>query len=292
MSILVDKNTKVLVQGITGRDGSFHALSMQEYGTNVVGGVTPGKGGQKVGDLPVYNSVKEALTAGPVNCSIIYVPAKFSSAAIKEAADNRIPLIVCITEGVPVNEMLDNYAYVKDRGVRLIGPNCPGLISPGKAKVGIMPARIHLPGNIGVISRSGTLTYEIVYNLTNNQMGQSTCVGIGGDAVVGTGYIDLLAMFEKDPDTRAIVLIGEIGGEEEERAADYIRAHVTKPVVSFISGRSAPADKKMGHAGAIISQGRGTARAKIEALNKANIPVADCPSQIPVLLRERSGIRK
>lgn len=289
MSILIDKQTKVLVQGITGRDGSFHALSMIEYGTNVVGGVTPGKGGQKVGELPVFNSVKEARAEKDINCSIIYVPARFAAAAIREAADNLIPLIICITEGVPVNEMLETYYYVQDKGVRLIGPNCPGLISPGKSKVGIMPARIHLPGDIGVISRSGTLTYELVYNLTVNKMGQSTCVGIGGDAVVGTGYIDLLAMFEKDPETKGIVLIGEIGGEEEEKAAEYIRAHVTKPVVSFISGRSAPADKKMGHAGAIISQGRGTAKAKIEALNKANIPVADCPSQIPKLLKEKLG---
>jgi succinyl-CoA synthetase alpha subunit len=289
MSILIDKNTKVLVQGITGRDGSFHAASMLEYGTNVVGGVTPGKGGQKVGELPVFNSVKEARAEKDVNCSIIYVPAKFASAAIKEAADNRIPLIVCITEGVPINEMLENYYYVKDRGVRLIGPNCPGLISPGKCKVGIMPGRIHLPGHIGVISRSGTLTYELVYNLTTSQMGQSTCVGVGGDAVVGTGYIDLLTMFEKDPETKAIVLIGEIGGEEEERAAEYIQSNVKKPVVSFISGRSAPADKKMGHAGAIISQGRGTAKAKIEALNKAGVPVAEIPSQIPVLLKEKLG---
>jgi succinyl-CoA synthetase alpha subunit len=290
MSILIDKNTKVLVQGITGRDGSFHAASMLEYGTNVVGGVTPGKGGQKVGELPVFNSIKEAMAEKEVNCSIIYVPPKFATAAIREAADNRIPLIVCITEGVPINEMLENYYYIQDKGVRLIGPNCPGLISPGKSKVGIMPARIHLPGNIGVISRSGTLTYEFVYNLTMNKMGQSTCVGIGGDAVVGTGYIDLLAMFEKDPETHAIVLIGEIGGEEEEMAAEYIHAHVKKPVVSFISGRTAPADRKMGHAGAIISQGRGTAKAKIEALNKAGIPVADCPSQIPKLLKNKLGM--
>ncbi|MEI6438465.1 MAG: succinate--CoA ligase subunit alpha [Candidatus Omnitrophota bacterium] len=289
MSILIDKSTKVLVQGITGRDGSFHAASMLEYGTDVVAGVTPGKGGQKVGALSVYNTVKEALAEKEVNCSIIYVPARFATAAIKEAADNKIPLIVCITEGVPINEMLETYYYVKDKGVRLIGPNCPGLISPGKSKVGIMPGRIHLPGNIGVISRSGTLTYELVYNLTVNKMGQSTCVGIGGDAVVGTGYIDLLEMYQKDPETKAIVLIGEIGGEEEEKAADYIKAHVTKPVVSFISGRSAPADKKMGHAGAIISQGRGTAKAKIEALNAANIPVAECPSQIPQLLKEKLG---
>ncbi len=290
MSILINENTKVLVQGITGRDGSFHAASMLDYGTKVVGGVTPGKGGQKVGDLPVFNSVKDALSEKEMNCSIIYVPARFASAAIKEAADNKIPLIVCITEGVPINEMLYNYYYVKDKGVRLIGPNCPGLISPGKSKAGIMPAKIHLPGNIGVISRSGTLTYEFVYNLTINKMGQSTCVGIGGDAVVGTGYIELLEMFEKDPDTNAIVLIGEIGGEEEEKAAEYIKANVKKPVVSFISGRSAPADKKMGHAGAIISQGRGTASAKIEALNKAGIPVADCPSQIPKLITEKSGV--
>lgn len=287
MSILIDQNTKVLVQGITGRDGSFHAHAMLEYGTKVVGGVTPGKGGEKVGLLPVYNSIKEALRQTPVDCSVIYVPAKFASAAIKEAADNKIALIVCITEGIPVNEMLENYYYVKDRGLRLIGPNCPGLISPGKSKAGIMPGRIHLPGNIGVISRSGTLTYEFVYNLTVNKLGQSTCVGIGGDAIVGTSYIELLELFEKDPQTHAIVLIGEIGGEEEEKAASYIQSHVKKPVVAFISGRSAPADKRMGHAGAIISQGRGTAEAKLEALHKANIPVADIPSQVTSLIKER-----
>ncbi len=290
MSILIDQNTKVLVQGITGRDGSFHTASMLEYGTNIVCGVTPGKGGQKVGEVPVYNSIKDARAEQDVNCSIIYVPAKFASAAIKEAADNKIPLIICITEGVPINEMLENYYYVQDKGVRLIGPNCPGLISPGKCKVGIMPGRIHRPGNIGVISRSGTLTYEFVYNLTMNQMGQSTCVGVGGDSVVGTGYTDLLAMFEKDPGTDAIVLIGEIGGEEEEKAAEYIQGNVKKPVVSFISGRSAPADKKMGHAGAIVSQGRGTAKAKVDALNKVGIPVADCPSQISRLLKDRLGV--
>jgi succinyl-CoA synthetase alpha subunit len=285
MSILVDENTKVLVQGITGRDGSFHALSMLNYGTKVVGGVTPGKGGQKVGVLPVFNTVKEALRETKANCSVIYVPAPFATAAIREAADGGIALILCITEGVPVLEMIENYYYVKDKGVRLIGANCPGVMSPGKSKVGIMPAHIHTPGTIGVVSRSGTLTYEVVYNLTKQKMGQSTCIGIGGDAVAGTGFVDLLTLFEKDPGTDAIALIGEIGGEEEEIAAEHIRAHIKKPVVAFISGRSAPPGKRMGHAGAIISGGKGTAEAKIAAFKSAGVQVADRPDEIPKLLQ-------
>lgn len=286
MSILINENTKVLVQGITGRDGSFHARSMVEYGTRVVGGVTPGKGGEKVDELPVFNAMKEAVGATGADCSVIYVPARFATAAIREAADAGIKLIVCITEGVPVVEMLENYYYVKELGARLIGPNCPGVITPGKCKVGIMPAKIHLPGDIGVISRSGTLTYEVVYNLTINKMGQSTCIGIGGDSIAGTGFIDLLDMFEKDSGTSAIVLIGEIGGEEEELAAEHITAKIKKPVVSFISGRSAPPGKRMGHAGAIISGGKGTAEAKIKAFKGADVPVADRPDEIPGLLKE------
>lgn len=285
MSILVDDNTKVLVQGITGRDGSFHARQMQEYGTNVVGGVTPGKGGQKVDTLPVFNTMEEAKEATGADTSIIYVPAKFATSAIREAADCGVKLIVCITEGVPVIEMIETYYYVTDKGARLIGPNCPGVISPGKCKVGIMPARIHAPGSVGVISRSGTLTYEVVYNLTKNDMGQSTCIGIGGDAIGGTNFIDLVSMFEGDSQTEAIVLIGEIGGEEEERTAEFIKQNIKKRVVAFISGRSAPPGKRMGHAGAIISQGKGTAEAKIEAFKSANVPVADRPDGIPGLLR-------
>lgn len=285
MSILVDENTKVLVQGITGRDGSFHAAAMLEYGTKVIGGVTPGKGGQKLGTLPVFNTVKEALAKTAANCSVIYVPARFASSAVKEAIDGGIKLVVCITEGIPVIEMIENYHYARNKGVRLIGPNCPGVITPTKCKVGIMPGRIHAAGDIGVISRSGTLTYEVVYNLTINKLGQSTCIGIGGDAIVGTGFIDLLAMFEKDSGTEAVVLIGEIGGEEEEMAADYIRANMKKPVVAFISGRSAPPGKRMGHAGAIISRGKGTAEAKIKAFKNIGVPVADRPSEIPKLVK-------
>ncbi len=285
MSILVDENTKVLVQGITGRDGSFHAASMLEYGTKVVGGVTPGKGGQSVSGIPVFNTIKDALAETEANCSVIYVPAKFASSAIKEAADGGIKLIMCITEGIPVIEMIENYHYTRNSGIRLIGPNCPGVITPGKCKVGIMPGRIHIPGGIGVISRSGTLTYEIVYNLTKNKLGQSTCIGIGGDAIPGTGFIDLLSMFENDSGTEAVALIGEIGGEEEEMTADYIRTNIKKPVAAFISGRSAPADKRMGHAGAIISGGKGTAEAKIKAFKDVGVPIADRPDEIPTLLR-------
>jgi len=287
MGILIDGNTKVLVQGITGRDGSFHAASMLEYGTKVVGGVTPGKGGQEVHGRPVFNTVAEAVEATGAGCSVIFVPARFATAAMREAADGGIGLIVCITEGVPVLEMLGNYHYIREKGARLIGPNCPGLINPGQSKVGIMPGPIHKPGGIGVISRSGTLTYEVVYNLTLKGLGQSTCVGIGGDPVIGTGYIDLLELFEADPDTQAVVIIGEIGGEDEEQAAEYITASVSKPVVSFISGRTAPPGKRMGHAGAIISGGKGTAEAKVRAFAEAGVPVADRPDQIPELIGER-----
>ncbi len=286
MSVLVDGDTKVLVQGITGRDGSFHARTMYADGTRIVGGVTPGKAGQKVDSMPVFGSVSEAVESTGATCSVIFVPAKFASAAIREAADAGVPLIVCITEGLPVIEMMENYYYVKEKGVRLIGPNCPGLISPGKCKVGIMPARIHKPGDIGVISRSGTLTYEVVHALTSSGMGQSTCVGIGGDPVVGTGYLELLDLFEKDPGTSSVALIGEIGGEAEEEAADYIKSSMSKPVAAFISGRTAPPGKRMGHAGAIISGGKGTPEAKIEAFERAGVPVADRPDQIPAILKE------
>ncbi len=289
MGILIDGNTKVLVQGITGRDGSFHAASMLEYGTKVVGGVTPGKGGQEVHGRPVFNTMAEAVEATGADCSVIFVPARFATAAMREAADSGIGLIVCITEGVPVLEMLATYHYIREKGIRLIGPNCPGLISPGKSKVGIMPGHIHKQGGIGVISRSGTLTYEVVYNLTLKGLGQSTCVGIGGDPVIGTGYIDLLELFEADPDTRGVVIIGEIGGEDEEQAAEYVKASVSKPVVAFVSGRTAPPGKRMGHAGAIISGGKGTAEAKVKAFKEAGVPVADRPDQIPELMKEKLG---
>lgn len=287
MAILLDAQTRVLVQGITGRDGSFHTKQMLEYGTSVVAGVTPGKKGQDVEGVPVFNTVQEAVDATAANCAIIFVPPRFSTDAILEAADAGIPLIICITEGVPVQEMISVYEYVQKKGARLIGPNCPGLIVPGACKVGIMPGHIHQPGKIGVISRSGTLTYELVYQLTQAGMGQSTCVGIGGDPIIGTKYVDLLELFEADPDTEAVVLIGEIGGNDEEIAAEYIAKHVSKPVVSFISGRTAPPGKRMGHAGAIISGSSGTAEAKVEALNAAGVPVADTPAQVVGLLKQK-----
>jgi succinyl-CoA synthetase alpha subunit len=281
VSILIDKQTKVIVQGITGRDGSFHAEAMRKYGTQVVAGVTPGKGGHRVGIIPVFNTVKEAVTATEAKCSVIFVPARFASNAIREAADGGISLIICITEGIPVLEMVDLYHELKQKQVRLIGPNCPGIISPGKCKVGIMPDYIHKPGGIGVISRSGTLTYEIVFNLSEMDLGQSTCIGIGGDPIVGTGYVDLLQMFADDEETDAIVLIGEIGGVEEEEAASFIKRAIHKKVVAFISGRTAPPGKRMGHAGAIISGGKGGAEAKVKALQQAGVVVVDRPDQIP-----------
>ncbi len=289
MSILIDGNTKILVQGITGRDGSFHAASMREYGSRVVGGITPGKGGQQAAGVPVFDTVKEAVERTGADCSVIFVPARFASAAVREAADAGVPLIVCITEGIPVLEMVDNCAYVRERGLRLIGPNCPGLISPDSCKVGIMPARIHRPGGIGVISRSGTLTYEVVYSLTRAGLGQSTCIGVGGDPIIGTGFVELLEMFQRDPDTKGVVLIGEIGGDDEERSAEYIRASMSKPVAAFISGRTAPPGKRMGHAGAIISGGKGTAEAKVRAFQEAGVPVLDRPDQIPAALKAALG---
>ncbi|MEJ2701458.1 MAG: succinate--CoA ligase subunit alpha [Sedimentisphaerales bacterium] len=285
MSILVDKETKVIDQGINGLDGSFHAQAMLEYGTQVVGGVTPGKGGQKVGSLPVFDTVKQAVGETGAHCSVVFVPAAFAIDAIREAADNGVPLVVCITEGIPVLNMVDLYHELKQKNVRLIGPNCPGIISPGKCKIGIMPGHIHKPGSIGVISRSGTLTYEVVNHLSENGLGQSTCVGVGGDPIVGTGFVELLEMFENDDQTTAVVLIGEIGGEEEENAASFIRRSVHKRVVAFISGRSAPPEKRMGHAGAIVSGGKGGAEEKIKALQEAGVHVVDRPDQIADALR-------
>ncbi len=286
MAIFIDKKTKVIVQGITGRDGSFHADQMKKYGTNVVGGVTPGKGGTKVGTIPVFNSMADAVKATGANTSVIYVPPAFAIDAIYEAADAGIRLIVCITEGVPANDMMKVLPYVRAKGARVIGPNCPGLISAGMCKVGILPGNIVKKGHVGVVSRSGTLTYEAIWALTLANMGQTTCIGIGGDQVNGTTFIDCLEAFQADPDTKAIVMIGEIGGSDEEMAAEYIKKHVTKPVVSFIAGQTAPPGKRMGHAGAIISGGSGTAKEKIEALNGAGIPVAGSPIEIPELLKQ------
>jgi succinyl-CoA synthetase alpha subunit len=284
VSILVDQQTKVIVQGITGRDGSFHAEAMLGYGTHVVAGVTPGKGGRLVGAVPVFDTVKQAVDETGADCSVVFVPAAHAPDAIREAADGGISLVVCITEGIAVLDMVDLYHEVKRKQVRLIGPNCPGVISPGKCKVGIMPGHIHAEGGIGVISRSGTLTYEVVYGLTHKNLGQSTCVGIGGDPIVGTGFVDLLEMFEDDGQTDAIVLIGEIGGEAEEQAAAFIKTSVSKKVVAFISGRTAPPGKRMGHAGAMISGGKGGAEAKVEALRQAGVVVVDRPDQIPYAL--------
>jgi succinyl-CoA synthetase alpha subunit len=285
VSILIDSGTRVIVQGMTGRDGSFHTRQMLEYGTAVVGGVSPGKGGTEFIGLPVFDTMAEAVAETGANSSIIFVPARNASFAIREAADARISLIVCITEGIPVQEMIANYRYVRERKSMLIGPNCPGLISPGKCKVGIMPGRIHLPGSIGVISRSGTLTYEVVNHLTRNGMGQSTCIGIGGDPIVGTSFIDMLEMFERDDDTDGVVLIGEIGGNEEEAAAEFMERSFSKRAVAFISGRTAPAGKRMGHAGAIISGTSGTAESKVKAFRAINVPVVDRPDQITEALK-------
>jgi succinyl-CoA synthetase alpha subunit len=288
MSILVGKDTRLLVQGITGREGTFHTRQMVAYGTNVVAGVTPGKGGQWMDQVPVFDTVQEAVDATGANTSIIYVPARFAPDAILEAADAGIGLIVCITEGIPVLDMVKVKAYLDTLpNTRLIGPNCPGLITPGEAKVGIMPGHIHVPGPVGVVSRSGTLTYEVVYALTTKGLGQSTAVGIGGDPIIGTKFIDTLKMFEEDPRTEAIVLIGEIGGTDEEAAADYIAKNVSKPVVSFIAGQTAPPGKRMGHAGAIISGGTGTAESKIKALEAAGVRVAKHPAQIAEIVAEQ-----
>jgi succinyl-CoA synthetase alpha subunit len=287
MSILVDKNTRLVVQGLTGREGMFHAAQMIEYGTTIVAGVTPGKGGQEVLGVPIFNTVAEARAATGCNASIIYVPARFAPDAILEAADAGVELIVCITEGIPVLDMIAVRAHLERLPTRLIGPNCPGVITPGEAKVGIMPGRIHKPGPVGIVSRSGTLTYEAVAALSEMGIGQSTVVGIGGDPIIGSRFVDILALFQQDPATKAIVLIGEIGGNDEELAAAYIREHVTKPVVAFIAGQTAPPGKRMGHAGAIISGGKGTAADKIKALEAVGVPVAHHPGEIAELVAQR-----
>jgi succinyl-CoA synthetase alpha subunit len=284
VSILVNKNTRLLVQGVTGREGSFHTEQMVEYGTNVVAGVTPGGAGKSVAGVPVFNTVAEAVAETGANASIIFVPARFAPDAIYEAVDAGIEFVACITEGVPVQDMVPIYAYVKAKGARLLGPNCPGLITPGQAKIGIMPGYIHEPGPVGLVSRSGTLTYEVVDALTKAGLGQTTAVGIGGDPVIGTSFVDVLRLFQDDPATEAIVMIGEIGGTDEQDAAEFIKDHVTKPVAGFIAGQTAPPGKRMGHAGAIISGGTGTAAEKIEALESAGVHVAKSPFQVPDLL--------
>jgi succinyl-CoA synthetase alpha subunit len=288
VSIFIDDSTRLVIQGITGRDGSFHAKSMMAYGTQVVAGVTPGKGGQMFEEkVPIFNTVADAVAKAGANTSVIYVPAKFAADAVFEAADAGIKLIVCITEGVPVLDMTRVYPYVKEHGARLIGPNCPGLISPGQCKVGIIPGQICLPGNIGLVSRSGTLTYEVVYQLTRAGIGQTTCVGIGGDPIIGTNFIDCLAAFESDPATKAVVMMGEIGGTDEQQAADYVKKHMKKPVVGFIAGQTAPPGRRMGHAGAIISGSSGTAAEKMAAFEAAGIAVMKRPADVVSLIRER-----
>ncbi len=280
MSILIDESTRVVIQGITGKEGQFHMRQMVEYGTKVVSGVTPGKGGQKVDGIPVFNTVREAVCTTGAIVSAIFVPPAFAADAIMEAADSGVSLIVCFTEGIPTLDMLTVSHYLKKKGVRLIGPNTPGIISPGKSKVGLMAGYIHREGNVGVISRSGTLTYEMVYQLTRRGIGQSTCVGIGGDQIIGLSFVDLLELFEGDSDTEAVVLIGEIGGTAEEEAAEFIRKNLTKPVVAFIAGRTAPPGRRMGHAGAIISGGRGTAVEKIRSLDEAGVRAVENPADV------------
>src|SRR5688572_4868868 len=288
MSIFADKKTTLIVQGITGRDGSFHARQMMEYGTRVVGGVTPGKGGQKFENkVPIFNTMHDAVSETGANATVIYVPPPFAADAIMEAADAGIKLIVAITEGVPVLDMTRVYPFVKEKGARLIGPNCPGLISPGKSKIGIIPGRICAPGRIGVVNRSGTLTYEVVYQLTRAGLGQSTCVGIGGDPINGTNFIDCLKAFEADPETAAVAMMGEIGGTDEQEAAAYIKKHMSKPVIGFIAGQTAPPGRRMGHAGAIISGSSGTAAEKIAAFEEAGMGVAKRPKDFVELLQAR-----
>jgi succinyl-CoA synthetase alpha subunit len=288
MSIFIDNDTTVIVQGITGRDGSFHTKQMLEYGTKIVAGVTPGKGGQQFESMvPIFNTVADAVAATKANTSVIYVPPMFAADAIMEAADAGVKFIVAITEGVPVLDMTRVYPFVRERGARLLGPNCPGLITPGKSKVGIIPGRICTPGNIGVVSRSGTLTYEIVYQLTRAGLGQSTCVGIGGDPINGTNFIDCLSAFEADPQTKAVAMMGEIGGTDEQEAAEFVKKHMKKPVVGFIAGQTAPPGRRMGHAGAIISGSSGTAAEKVAAFEAAGMGVAKRPIDFVRLLKER-----
>ncbi|MGW8317808.1 MAG: succinate--CoA ligase subunit alpha [Candidatus Promineifilaceae bacterium] len=284
MSILIDNNTKLIVHGITGRQGMFHTERMLAYGTKVVAGVTPGKGGQWVHGVPVFDTAKKAVEATGANCSMISVPARFAPDSIYEAADAGVPLVVCLTEGIPVQDMLAVRAYLDRKGVRLIGPNCPGLITPGQSKVGIIPGSIVMPGPIGIVSRSGTLTYEVIYALSQRGVGQSTCVGIGGDPINGTSFIDVLQMFEEDPYTEQAVLIGEIGGNDEQLAASFVAQHMTKPVTAFIAGRTAPPGRRMGHAGAIVEGASGTAEAKIGALQAAGVKMAEHPEQIAELI--------
>jgi succinyl-CoA synthetase alpha subunit len=288
MSILVGKDTRLAVQGITGREGEFHTRQMLDYGTNVVAGVTPGKGGGWVAGVPVFDTVSEAVNATGANTSIIYVPARFASDAILEAADAGINVVVCITEGIPVLDMIKVRAYLDRVGARLIGPNCPGIITPGEAKVGIMPGHIHSPGPVGVVSRSGTLTYEVVHALTESGLGQSTAIGIGGDPIIGTDFIDALELFEGDPQTEQVVLIGEIGGTDEQRAAQFVSRTMTKPVIAFIAGQTAPPGKRMGHAGAIIEGGEGTAEEKIAAFEAVGVRVASHPGEIAKLVADLS----
>jgi succinyl-CoA synthetase alpha subunit len=289
LSVLVDQSTRLLVQGITGKEGTFHALQMRDYGTNIVGGVTPGKGGTTHEGFPVFNTVADATRETGANATVIYVPPPFAADAIMEAADAGVNLIVCITEGIPALDMVKAFHYVQSRGSRLIGPNCPGVISPGKCKVGIMPARIHKEGRVGVVSRSGTLTYEAVGQLTALGIGQSTCIGIGGDPIIGTTQRDAVELFNNDPNTDAIVMIGEIGGSAEEEAAEYVKQHVKKPVVGFICGQTAPPGRRMGHAGAIIAGGKGTAAEKMAAMQEAGIHVVKSPADIGAKVKEVLG---
>lgn len=293
MSILIDKNTRLLIQGVTGHEGLFHTQQMVAYGSNVVAGVTPGKGGEWVldGKVPVFDSVKTAVETTAANCSVIFVPARGAPDAMYEAADAGIPLVICITEGVPVQDMMRVCDYLDHKGIRLIGPNCPGLLTPGECKAGIIPGNIAIPGSVGVVSRSGTLTYEVLYALKERGLGASTCVGIGGDPVKGINFIDVLEMFEADPHTDQVVMIGEIGGTDEEKAAEYIVNNMTKPVVSFIAGQTAPPGKRMGHAGAIIEGGAGTAAEKVAALQAVGVQVANHPEQIAELIGALTGNR-
>ncbi|MDE3157139.1 MAG: succinate--CoA ligase subunit alpha [Acidobacteriota bacterium] len=287
MSILVDQNTRLIVQGFTGKEGTFHAQQAIQYGTKVVGGVTPGKGGTRHLDLPVFDTVARAVTATGANSSVIFVPPPFAADAIMEAADAGIALVVCITEGIPTLDMVRAWEFLQGKKTRLIGPNCPGIISPGQCKIGIMPAHIHMEGHVGVVSRSGTLTYEAVGQLTKLGIGQSTCIGIGGDPIIGTNFVDALTLFNQDPDTHAIIMIGEIGGNAEETAAEYIRSSVNKPVIGFIAGQTAPPGRRMGHAGAIISGGSGKASDKIQAMKNAGITVCASPAELGEKVQSR-----